>query len=71
MIDIIIILYLPQSFSCYCFVKSNNNGWTPIHLAAKNGHLAALEVLLQHCQKEACEIIDNQHVSIKLSFLVI
>ena len=42
----------------------DNRGWTPIHLAAKNGHLEALELLIQHSPlKETCEIIDDEHVS--------
>ena len=44
---------------------SDNRGWTPIHLAAKNGHLEVLNLLLlKHSTlTRTCEIIDNDHVS--------
>lgn len=46
-------------------ISRNNHGWTPIHLAAKYGHVSTLEYLLEHSPKlDACEILDNDHVSL-------
>lgn len=57
-----------QIYTCYhhfyFFSNSDNRGWTPIHLAAKNGHLEALELLVQNSPlRETCEIVDEDHVS--------
>ena len=44
-------------------VCSDDRGWTPIHLASKNGHLEALQLLVLHAQQRHIEIVDEQHVS--------
>ena len=44
--------------------NSDNRGWTPIHLAAKNGHLEALELLVEHAEQRHIDIIDDYHVSL-------
>ena len=43
--------------------NSDNRGWTPIHLAAKNGHFEALELLVEHAEPRHIDIIDEYHVS--------
>ena len=44
--------------------NSNDDGWTPIHLAAKNGHFEALELLVEHAERRHIDIIDEHHVSL-------
>ena len=43
--------------------NSDNRGWTPIHLAAKNGHFEALQLLVEHAEPRHIDIIDEHHVS--------
>ena len=59
--------FFSSNSSLFCITAcSNADGWTPIHLSAKNGHHSVLEFLLEQSPvRETMEIIDNEQVSVQ------